>query len=184
MKTIYFVTGNQGKYQEVKQIMKPFGIQVEQIKINKPEIKSDSIKEIAEDAAQKLSQQLKKTIVCEDTGFFLQAFKNFPGAHPKFVYEAIGFDGIFKLLENKERAAYFMTVAAYCEPGQKAQTFEGKFNGQVADYIAKEDSHVQLPYDKIFIPHGYSQTWAEIPEAKLKDNHRKQAFEKLAHFLK
>ena len=184
MKTIYFVTGNQGKFQEVRKIMEPFNIQVEQIKIDKPEIKSDSIKEIAQDAAQNLAKQLNKTIVCEDTGFYLKAYKNFPGVHPKFIYDAIGLTGIFKLLENKNRQAYFMTVAAYCEPGQKAKIFEGIFQGQVADYIAEKDSHKQLPYDKIFIPGGYSQTWAELPEAKLKDNHRKQAFEKLAQYLK
>ena len=181
---IYFVTGNKGKFLEVKQIMKKYNIKVQQIKIDKPEIKSDSIKEIAEDAAKKLAQKLGKPIVCEDTGFFLKAFKNFPGAHPKFVYDGIGLKGIFKLLEGKKRDAYFMTVAAYCTPSGKPKSFSGIFHGKVSKSISKKASLPGLPYDKMFMPKGYKKTWAEIPEAKLKGNHRKQAFEKLARFLK
>ena len=45
---IFFVTGNKGKFMEVQEIMKEQGIEVEQIEIDKPEIKSDSIKEIVQ----------------------------------------------------------------------------------------------------------------------------------------
>ncbi|MCK4589874.1 MAG: non-canonical purine NTP pyrophosphatase [Nanoarchaeota archaeon] len=183
MKTIYFVTGNQGKFIEVKQIMSQFNIKVKQIKIDKPEIKSNSIKEIAEDAAKNLAKKLKKPIVCEDTGFFLKAYHNFPGAHPKFIYDAIGLKGLYTLLKNKNRNAYFMTVAAYCTPSGKPKSFSGIFHGQVSKSISKKAALPGLPYDKIFIPQGYSKTWAELPEAKNKGNHRKQAFEKLARYL-
>ena len=181
---IYFVTGNKGKYLEVKEVMKEFGIKVEQIKIDKPEIKSDSIKEIAMDAAEKLAKKVGKTIVCEDTGFFLEAFKNFPGAHPHFIYNAIGLEGIFKLLKGKKRGAYFMTVAAYCKPGGKAKCFEGIFEGKVTKMISRKKTLPGLPYDKIFIPKGYKKPWAEIMHVKKKDSHRLRAFRKLAKFLK
>ncbi|MFC1801213.1 non-canonical purine NTP pyrophosphatase [Nanoarchaeota archaeon] len=181
---IFFVTGNKGKFMEVKEIMDGQEIEVEQIEIDKPEMKSDSIKEIAKDAAEKLANQLGKTIVVEDTGFFLKAFNNFPGAHPKFVYDGIGLEGIFKLLEGKDRSAYFKTVAAYSEPGKEAVCFEGVFEGRVADNISDVDSLPGLPYDKMFIPANGDKPWSEIPEAKKEGNHRKEAFEKLAKFLK
>lgn len=181
---VYFVTGNQGKFIEVSEIMKAKGIEVEQIKMDKPEIKSDSIREIAADAAEKLAQKLGKPIVCEDTGFFLEAFNNFPGAHPKFVYDAIGLEGIFKLLEGKGRKAYFMTAAAYCGPGKKAEIFEGILKGRVAEKISEEKALPGLPYDRIFVPENGEKPWSETPEIKKKSNHRKEAFEKLADFLK
>jgi len=180
---IYFVTGNKGKYLEVKEVMNQYNIKVEHLDIDKPEIKAETIEEIAKDAAEKLAKKLKKTIVCEDTGLFFKAYHNFPGPHPKFVYEAIGFEGIFKLLEGKTREAYFMTVAAYCEPGKKAKTFEGMVEGTIAERITKKIFHVQLPYDQIFIPKGYDKPWAEIIEIKKGDSHRVRAFKKLAEWL-
>ena len=46
---LYFVTGNIGKYQEVKEIMKDYGINVSHIKIDKPEKDNPDIKEIDND---------------------------------------------------------------------------------------------------------------------------------------
>jgi len=181
---VYFVTGNQGKFIEVSEIMNAKGIGVEQINMDKPEMKSDSIKGIAKDAAEKLAGQLGKPIVCEDTGFFLEAFNNFPGAHPKFVFDAIGLEGIFKLLGGKKRGAYFMTATAYCEPGKKARIFEGILKGRVAERISEKKSLPGLPYDRIFIPEKGDRPWSETPEIKKKANHRKEAFGKLAEFLK
>lgn len=180
----YFVSGNAGKYIEVKDILAKHNIEVEHIKISKPEIDADKIEDIAVNSAEELAKKLDKTIIVEDTGFFLNAFENFPGSHAKFVISQIGIYGIFKLLEGKSRDAYFKCCAAYCEPGQKARVFTGIIDGQVSEDTAKLESHPQLPYDSIFIPEGCSKPWADIIEEKANDSHRLKAFNKLAEWLK
>ncbi len=180
---LYFVSGNTGKYSEVKAVFEKQGIKLEHIKISKPEIDADEIEDIAKDSAEKLAKRLDKTIIVEDTGFFLKDFNNFPGPHAKFVISQIGIKGIFKLIEDGTRNAYFKCCAAYCEPGRKARVFTGIMEGMVSKDISKLKSHSQLPYDSIFIPKGHSKPWADIMEEKAKDSHRIRAFNQLAGWI-
>ena len=178
---ISFLTGNQKKYEEVKQVLADFGIEVEQIDIDKPEIDSDSILEIAVHAAEKMANELGKPIVVEDTGVFFNAYNNFPGPQSKFVIHAIGFEGLFRLLDVADKSGSFKTVAAFCRPGEKAKTFEGVVNGRwVTDVEVKL---TKMPYDYIFIPEGYEEVWINTPIVKHKISHRAKAFKKLADYL-
>lgn len=177
---IYFVTGNPGKFNEVKECLEEIGVEVEQIKIDKPEIKSDDIVEIAEDAAKKLASELNKAIVVDDTGVFFETYENFPGAHPKFVINSIGYEGIFRLLEGKNRSAYFMTAAAYADPEGNVKSFTGKQMGRISEEI--KGNHIKgFPYDSIFVPEGHETCLAEMKEKKA--SHRTTAFLKLAKWL-
>ncbi|MBD3310660.1 non-canonical purine NTP pyrophosphatase [Candidatus Woesearchaeota archaeon] len=180
---IYLVTGNRHKFREIKELMDRNRIEIEQIDLDKPEEKSDDIKEIAETAAKRLADEFKKPVMVDDTGIYFTAWNNFPGPHPKFVWNSLGYEGMLKLLEGKERAAYFMTVAAYCEPGKEPVSFEGRCKGRIIDEIRCKDKDVQ-PYERIFVPEGYDKVWAEIPEIKAGLSHRVSAFQQLADHLK
>ncbi len=178
---ISFITQNKYKFQEVKEILNKFGIEVEQIKIEKPE-DGKTIEEIAKNAAEVLSKKLNKTVVVEDTGVLFKAYDNFPGTKSKRIFDEIGFKGLLDKLKGKSRKAEFKTVAAYCEPGKKALIFVGVVNGNIAEEVRMPDKDV-MPYEKIFIPEGYDKVWAEIPEIKKKISHRVKAFEKLGEYL-
>ncbi len=179
---IYFVTGNKGKFSEIKDILAKYDVEAEHIDKDKPEIDSEDLKEIATYAAKKLAKELGKTVVIEDTGLYFKAFNNFPGTRPKFVYKGIGLKGILKLLEGENREAYFMTIAAIGWPDGKVKLFEGKTEGRIAEEI-KGKSHEQLPYDSIFIPEGYDKVFAEIMDVKRQVSHRVKAFEKVGEYL-
>jgi len=179
---ISFVTGNKGKYEEVREILGIYKIEVEHINQGKPEIDSDNIKEIATYSAQTLAKQLQKIIVIEDTGLYFHAFNNFPGTRPKFVYKGIGLEGCLKLLKGLDREAHFVTVAAIGWPNGKVELFEGTTQGKICEEINGK-SHPQLPFDSIFIPKGYDKTFAEILTVKKKLSHRRKAFEKLGEHL-
>lgn len=182
MRKIYLVTKNDGKYLEVKEILKKFGLDARQIRDEKSELQDDDLTKIAIHAAAELCKRHKKPIIAEDTGIFFEAYDNFPGAFTKFVYQSIGFDGIFRLLDGKSRKAYFKTIAAYCEPGKQPITFEGIVRGRIASKAFK-GGHVQLPYDQIFIPDGYQKTYSKLPYVKQGHSQRRIAFEKLGQYL-
>jgi len=179
---INFVTGNLGKYEEVKELMEKRGIAVEHINISKPEIDSNDVKEVAEYAAKKLANKLNKTVVVEDTGFYLDAYKNFPGTNSKSVFNGIGFEGFMRLLDGKTREAAFRIIVSYCKPGKKPVYFEGKINGTITTEVF-EGGHDSLPYDQIFIPQGNDKTYSQDPDFKNKTCHRVTAFGKLADYL-
>ena len=180
---INFVSGNLGKFEEAKEILEKEGIILDYVKMDKPEISSPDVKEVAEYAAKKLASKLNKTVVVEDTGFYLEAYEEFPGTNSKPIFKSIGLDGFMRLLEGKDRSAFFKTVVSYCKPGENPISFEGRINGTITKEVF-EGGHNSLPYDRIFIPNGHDKTFSQDPDYKNKISHRVEAFNKFAHYLK
>ncbi len=180
---LYLATKNGHKVTEINEIMKKFKIKVEQLAVEKEEPSDMTIQEVAAYSAQKIANQCKKTVIVDDTGIFFEAYKDFPGSRPKFVFESIGYDGIFRLLKGKNTKAYFLTAAAYARPGKEPKLFEGRSNGRIAlkVYNPKKD---RMPYERIFIPDGFNKTLSDLSlEEKNKISHRAKAFQKLGRWL-
>ena len=79
-----------------------------------------------------------------------------------------------------DRSAHFKTIIALCM-GDEVRTFEGIAKG----HITKEPVGTNgFGYDPIFVPEGYSQTFAELSAAeKNRISHRAKAFGKLIEAL-
>jgi XTP/dITP diphosphohydrolase len=181
---IYFVTTNKHKFAQVKEILKDYPIEMEHLDMSYDENHDDSMQDIAKTAAKKLANELKKPIVLEDTGLYFKAYNGFPGALPKFVFNTIGFKGIFKLLEGESRKAYFIAVAAFCEPGKEPVLFEGIMNGKIDTKVHDEEKD-DMPYAKIFIPEGSRKTFSSMTlEEKSNISHRGEAFKKFGEYVK
>ncbi|EHP87588.1 XTP/dITP diphosphatase [Methanotorris formicicus] len=182
MKTIYFATGNPNKVKEANIILKNLeDIKIEQIKMPYPELQG-TLEEVAEFGAKYVYEKIKKPVIVEDSGFFVEALNNFPGTYSKYVQETIGNEGILKLLEDKEnRNAYFKTVIGYCDENG-VKLFKGIVKGRVSDEIRSKG--YGFAYDSIFIPEGEDRTFAEMTtEEKSEISHRKRAFEEFKKFL-
>ena len=85
-------------------------------------------------------------------------------------------------LEGKEnRRARFVCVIAIAFNGEVIETFEGEVKGTI---ITEERGEGGFGYDPLFIPDGYDQTFAEMPqELKNKISHRANAFRKAMEFI-
>jgi non-canonical purine NTP pyrophosphatase (RdgB/HAM1 family) len=178
-----FVTTNRAKFNEVKGLLKSYDIELEQLDISYEEDHDKTISEIAANASLSLANRLKKPIVVDDTGVFFSAYKNFPGPLAKFVFQNLGYKGIFKLLKNESREGYFETAIGFCRPGGKPQVFLGRLKGRfVEKKKLKNPGH--LPYMQIFIPKGFSKTIDNFSsEEKNQISHRTQAFRQLGEYL-
>ncbi len=182
-----FVTTNRGKYEEVKNLLAEYGIDVEWENRKYEEDNDDTVEETARKAAKKLANQLNKPIVLEDTGLFFEAYDGFPGPSPKFVFRTLGYKGIFKLLEGGSRNASFQTFAGYCEPGQEPVIFDGKMRGEFTNEAYHSDDHKfdPMPYDRIFIHEGKEVTISDMTiDEKNQLSQRSKSFRKLAKYLK
>jgi len=183
MKKIYFLSSNKEKIKEVKLHLKKFGIDVigKRVEITENEFKTQE--QIAKEKAVQASKLVKKSVIVEDTGLYLLAYKHFPGIHAKFVFNGIGLKGILKLLKGKDRKAYFKTIVSYCKPGENPIIFTGVCKGKISENI-REPVTPKVPYDSIFIANGEKRTFSQMTkEEKARYSHRAKAVERFARWF-
>lgn len=181
--SIYFVTKNKHKVLEANAVLSRYDIKVIQVKKDKHESKDDDILKTAKKNALMFAKKLKKKVIVEDTGFFFHAYKEFPGSHPRMMYNLLGYKGLLKLLEGeKNRKAEFRTVVAYSD-GKKVKTFVGKLEGRITKKVYGKNKKV-MPYERIFVPKDYKKPVALMSRIlKNKISHRSKAFDKLGRYL-
>jgi XTP/dITP diphosphohydrolase len=139
--------------------------------------------DIVRQAARRMADEIKKPVAVEDTGLFFTAWPGFPGALPKFVWQTIGYKGIFKLLEGTDRGAYFRTVLGWCQPGEEPHLFSAVMRGEITKKVYNKNREV-MPYDRIFIPVGEKVTISDMTmEKKNSFSQRGKVFRKLGKWL-
>lgn len=182
MRTIYFVTGNKGKFSEVKEKLQPLDIKLIQKDIGYPEIQTDSLEDVVQYGVKHIEERFHSPFIIEDAGLFIKALKDFPGVYSKDVFYTIGCKGILKLLKSvKERSAVFRSVYVYSEPKKEPVFFKGESQGKIANI---ERGKGGFGYDPIFIPNGKTKTFAEMNVTEKNSvSHRGKALDKLIDFL-
>lgn len=158
---IYYVTNNAGKFEEVSEFFDQYAttFTVKQYAVDIDEIQSLDQKLVVLDKAKKAFALVNKPLLLDDGGLFFKAYHQFPGTLSKFVFQGLGFKGLFKLVEEDNRAAFILQLA-YTD-GTQTQLFEGICQGNI---IKPEDfsSHPQLPFTAIFKPIACDKTLAEL----------------------
>ena len=182
MKTITYVTGNWAKIASAKQALEPLGVQVDNVKLETPEIQSDDVVDVAKFSAKWAANELNKPVIKNDTGFFVKSLNNFPGAYMHYVDDTLGIDRFLKLMEGiEDRSAYFKETIAYCEPGGEPVIFEGITKGTIAKEAAGEYGWGII--DHIFIPEGENKTLGCFPDEERWGFWSPDAYKNLAKFL-
>ncbi len=178
---VHLVTGNLHKLQEVSYILGRYGIRVEKLEAPKLEVQSSSLREIARLAAVVSYQLYHKPVVVDDSGLFINSLNGFPGPYSSYVYKTIGIEGILKLMNGVEdRRAYFEAAVAYTD-GIETKVFTGRVHGRITEEPRGAGG---FGFDPIFVPDGYSVTFAEMgEEVKNRISHRARVFERLAEWL-
>jgi len=123
--------------------------------------------------------------LADDSGLFVEALDGEPGVYSS-RYGKNDTERISRLLRNlemkKNRAAAFRAVFVYYFAPQKYEVFRGKCIGEIA--LEPRGTH-GFGYDPIFIPHGYTKTFAELgPDVKNKISHRAKALQEFKKYLR
>lgn len=177
---INVVTTNKDKYEEIANILKLNGIESEQLSLEMIEL-GDTLEEITTSKAKQAFEKAKEPVLVDDTGMFFNAYNNFPGIFAKRMYKSLGFEGLFKLLENKDRSAMFSSVVCFYD-GKEFHHFRGDMHGHI-DTKVNQRSYEQFPYDSIFVPLG-RKPLCEISIQDRKDiSHRSIAVAKFCKWL-
>jgi len=122
----------------------------------------------------------------DDTGLEVKALNNAPGVYSaRYAGEekdsAANRQKLLQELEDQsDRSARFRTAIAFIQGGKK-YLFEGVVEGEI---IREERGTAGFGYDSLFIPQGYTETFAEMSaEEKNSISHRAEAVNRLKTFL-
>ena len=189
MKKIVFATNNQHKLQEVREILsKSFEIvSLQDIGCEEdiPET-ADTLEGNALMKARYVKEHYGYDCFADDTGLEVAALNNAPGVYSaRYAGESkdsiANMQKILKELEDKnDRTARFRTVIALILDGKEI-LFDGIINGTI---IESQKGSAGFGYDPVFVPSGYSETFAEMGnEVKNTISHRALAVEKLKMYL-
>jgi XTP/dITP diphosphohydrolase len=156
MKKVTLITGNRMKLLVAKEAMKGLPVELEQLKLETPEIQSMNVEEVAKFSAKWAADKLGKPVIVNDTGFFIEALKGFPGVFAAYADKTISIEGIMKLMNRvKNRKAYFVEATAYCEPGKEPVVEADELHGIIADKPSGEHGWFT---DQFFIINGDDRT--------------------------
>lgn len=190
-KKLVFATNNAHKLDEIRAIL---GDRVEVLSLKDIHCEAD-IPETADtlegNAALKAEYIYKNyglDCFADDTGLEVEALGGAPGVYSARYAGGEGHDSeanMKKLLVELEgktnRKAQFRTAICLIEGGTE-HLFEGDVKGEI---IEKKRGCSGFGYDPVFVPEGYTETFAEMGnEEKNKISHRARATQKLCDYLK
>lgn len=194
---IIFATGNQGKLDEIREIMKDFLIKHD---INLISLKDAGIDiEIVEDGesfeenamikARAVSECTDCMVLADDSGLEVDYLDKAPGIYSaRYLGEDTSYtiknNHIIKLLdgvEGDERSARFVCVIACVMPDKRELSVRGTIEGRIAHEIMGEHG---FGYDPIFyLPERECTTAMLAPEEKNRISHRGNALVKMMQKL-
>ena len=190
---ILFATSNPNKVEEASVVLGQSGHQVEQLLVNgaPPDFKEPKELGLEAVAVAKIEQALGlihgtelegSAIMVEDSGIFLDAFEDWPGAESSDVEREIGLEGVLGMLaDGRQRGAEYRAVAIVSD-GAGTWRGTGVCRGRISETVRGDKG---FGYDPIFIPdEGDGRTFGEWAEGKSSEiTHRARAMNRLANLL-
>ena len=178
---IWLATGNSHKVKEARVALAKYGIELEQIEVDRIEIQSDDPGEIAVYSLSQLPDD-GRPVAIEDAGLFIDHYGGFPGPYSSYALEKLGNPGILKLMEGvEERGAAYHSYVGF-RFGDEVHVFQGTVRGAIADSMRGANG---FGYDPLFIPdEGDGRTFGEMTDdEKNAISHRARAFRALGEWL-
>lgn len=181
-------TGNTGKFDEYRTLLRGQPIHVLSLQdVGLADMKvAEDATTLEENALLKVkaySQASGLMTLADDTGLFVDALDGAPGVYPA-RYGGPGLTmqqrrqkllGELQGVPDPQRTARFVCVIALADPlTEEHHSVRGVCEGGIAQ--AESEGGSGFGYDALFIPQGYSVTWAHVPlEEKNRISHRGQA---------
>lgn len=166
-----FITGNKNKLAEVQTIIPSVISQ----KIEVDEVQSLDPYEVILKKTRLIVKQCSEPFFCEDVSLEMHAINNFPGPLIKFALKALGCDGLYNLVKDRDtQSATARCMIGYYD-GDQIHVVEGCVNGTI---VPAQGS--KFGFDPIFMPDGEKETYAQMDiKKKNKISHRAKALERL-----
>ena len=166
---IDFITSNKHKVEQANNDLNKYSIHANQMKFDFREIQTVDVEEVATDKALQVIDKVHNEFIIEDTGFYIEALKGFPGALFKYIFEFLEYQKFLKLMEGENnREVYFKGVIVYGNPKTKEiKSFVGIVRGSLSHEPRGNNTRGTIT-NNLFIPMGWDKTLAEMNDDEWK----------------
>jgi non-canonical purine NTP pyrophosphatase (RdgB/HAM1 family) len=181
MNTIYFLTNNPGKFNEIEKFLADKKAKILQIKIDLDEIQGIDPKKIITHKVKEALKSGLKNFFLEDTSLYINGLGHLPGPLIKWFLIELKNPGLARLAkEIGNSQAYAETIIAFAKNKKQIYYFSGRTNGKIVAPRGTND----FGWGAIFQPTGSSKTFGQMttPE-KHKWSMRIKAFKKFKIFI-
>ena len=190
MNKLILATKNKGKVREISEYFKDSGFEITGLDDNFPDINETgtTFEENASLKAEQVYNQFKVLTLADDSGLEVDYLVGEPGVYSaRFDGEnATDLDNCKKLLEemddaeDEDRTARFKCVMVLYD-GTDKHVFEGVCEGKIITEMRGNDG---FGYDPLFVPNGFTQTYAEL-DLGIKNtiSHRGKALKQVKDYL-
>lgn len=188
MKELVFATHNKNKLKEVQEFLgsefKVLGLEAIGITADIPE-PAETLEGNSEIKARYVYERKGIPCFAEDSGIFIKALQNRPGVFSA-RYDGPDGDPVQKVLVEMEgqedRMADFIVCLTYIDSFGVSHKIIGNVKGTI---ITEKRGTQGWLYDMVFVPEGYSETYAEMgPERKQQVSPRVKALMELKNYLR
>ncbi|HRN96447.1 MAG TPA: RdgB/HAM1 family non-canonical purine NTP pyrophosphatase [Candidatus Levybacteria bacterium] len=177
MNSLVFVTGNKNKVKEAQSILE---IPIEIADIDVQEIQDLDVEKVVHKKAESAYQIVKKPLIVDDAGLYIEAWNGFPGALVKHLHVSNGLETINKWLSLEKNRKVRIVAAIGYHDGNKVFIF----TGEIAGTFVEPRGDKGWGFDSFILPEGYDKTWGEMESyEKNAMSHRRQALEKFKEYL-
>lgn len=178
MNNLIIITSNKNKVKEIEAIT---GLKLDSADLEIQEMQALDVEDVARAKALDAYSIIKKPVIVDDTGLYIEALGGLPGAFITWFLKCMGTEGIIKLMRGeKNRRAYVKTCIAYADENG-ARIFTGEIKGKIPEKVSGKRG---FGWDAIFIPDGYGKTYSEMSaDEKNLISMRKEALEEFMEFL-
>ena len=171
------VTTNKDKLAEINEIL---GTNHKVSKNDITEIQSLDLDEVIADKAKKAYQIVKKPVLVEDVSLEIKSLSGLPGPLVKFFLKTLGTEGTVRLVKGKDTTTRAICALAIYD-GKILKIFRGFSYGTLSE---ENRGSFGFGIDKVFIPKGYTQTFAQMPPSlKNQISHRAKALMQVKKYL-
>lgn len=154
---ISYVTGNKNKYENAKNFLTQYNVEVEQQSLSVPEIQGSDSVEIAISKAKEAWRQLGTPLFINDASWIIPALKGFPGPYMKYVNQWFEPNDFINLMTGKEdRTIILKDVIVYIDESGHT-IFTNEHFGKILEHAELES--YRHPSDAVI---SLSQSGASI----------------------
>ena len=178
---IRFMSGNKHKIKEVQRILSPVDVDIVPVSRKIEELQTQDVDALVRDKLIKAFHEIGRPLFVEHTGLYLRGLNDLPAGLTQIFWdrlEARRFADLVAALGDVKVIA--KTVLGYCD-GRQMHLFEGAIEGTVPRTPAGPED---FQWDCVFIPDGYTKTFAEMGADKDDISMRRIALNKFAAHLK
>lgn len=178
---IRFMSGNKHKIKEVQRILSPVDVDIVPVSRKIEELQTQDVDALVRDKLIKAFHEIGRPLFVEHTGLYLRGLNDLPAGLTQIFWdrlEARRFADLVAALGDDKVIA--KTVLGYCD-GRQMHLFEGAIEGTVPRTPAGPED---FQWDCVFIPDGYTKTFAEMGAGKNDISMRRIALNKFAAHLK